>query len=76
MPETCTLRKPRYELRFVGISDERRNCSFPCDKRGQVNLDGLTDRGRTDYFYARTVVGRELSAPTVALVSTSLERQI
>ena len=69
MSESCTLRKVRYELRFVGISDEGRNRSFPCDEGGNVDIDELTDRGRTDYFYARTVVGRELSAPVVAPVS-------
>jgi hypothetical protein len=68
--ESCTLRKVRYELRFAGISDARRNRSFPCDERGHVDIDELSDRGRTAYFYARTVVGKELSAPTVAPVST------
>jgi len=72
--ESSTLRKVRYELRFAAISDARRNCSFPCDERGRVDIDELTERGRTAYFYARTVVGKELSAPTVAPVST--ERRI
>jgi hypothetical protein len=68
--ESCTLRKVRYELRFAGISDARSTCSFPCDERGRVDIDELTDRGRTAYFYARTVVGKELSAPKVAPVAT------
>jgi len=68
--ELCTLRKVRYELRFAGISDARRDCSFPCDERGHVDLDELTERVRTAYFYARTVIGKEVSAPTVAPVST------
>jgi hypothetical protein len=61
-----------YELRFMGLSNGRRDYAFPCDKQGQVDIDRLTDRDRTNYFYARTVVGKELSAPTIAPASTTL----
>jgi len=72
MTEPCTFptRKGLYELRFAGLSKEKRDYTFPCDATGRVDIDELTDRGRTNYFYARTVVGRELSAPIVAAVST------
>jgi len=72
MTAPCTLlaQKAHYELRFTSLSNERRDFAFPCDETGQVDMDELTDRGRANYFYARAVVGRELSAPIVAPVST------
>ena len=75
MTEPCTFsaEKPHYELRFTSLSIHRRDFAFPCDEAGQVDLDELTDRGRTNYFYARVLVGKELSAPFVAPVSTRLE---
>lgn len=60
--------KRNYELRFSSLSDKRRDFAFPCDRTGKVDIDELTDRGRSNYFYARAVVGRELSAPIVACV--------
>jgi hypothetical protein len=69
--EPCTFptQKIRYELRFTGLSDRRRDYAFPCDEAGRVDIDKLTDRSRMNYFYARTVVGKELSAPVVAALS-------
>jgi hypothetical protein len=55
-----------YELRFTGLFDSGRGYAFPCDAQGHVDVDRLTDRGRTNYFFARAVVGRELSAPIVS----------
>ena len=43
----------------------RRAYAFPCDAQGHVNIDELTDRSRTNYFFARAAVGTELSAPIV-----------
>jgi hypothetical protein len=54
-----------YELRFTGLFNRGRGFAFPCDARGHVDIDRLTDRGRASYFYARTVVGAEVSAPIV-----------
>ena len=67
---TSCAEKRNYELRFTSLSNERRDFAFPCDETGQVDIDELTDRGRTNYFYARAVVGKELSAPIVAPVPT------
>ena len=55
----------RYELRFTGLFDRGRGYAFPCDAQGSVDIDKLTDRGRTNYLFARAVVGTELSAPIV-----------
>lgn len=58
----------RYELQFTGLFNSGRGYAFPCDAQGNVDVDGLTDRGRTNYFFARAVVGTELSAPIVSPV--------
>lgn len=54
-----------YELRFRSLFDEGRAYAFPCDAEGHVDLDRLSDRARDNYFYARTVVGREFCCPKV-----------
>lgn len=55
----------RYELRFRSLFDEGRAYSFPCDVAGRVDMDALSEKARTNYFYARAVVGREVSMPAV-----------
>lgn len=59
-----------YALRFRSLFDEGRGLAFPCDARGQVDLDALSQRARLNYFYARTVIGREYFAPAVEPVAT------
>lgn len=54
-----------YELRFRSLFDEGRAYAFPCDAEGHVDLDGLSERARDNYFYVRTVVGREFGCPKV-----------
>lgn len=66
---TFTACEARYELRFINLFDRGRGYAFPCDAEGHVEIDDLSARGRSNYFYARVVVGNELSAPTVALVA-------
>jgi hypothetical protein len=56
---------PRYELRFQSLFQEGRAFSFPCDERGCVDIDALSQKARLNYFYARTVIGREFSMPAV-----------
>ena len=72
MSAPCTVRAHAtgHELRFAGLSTQRCDYSFPCDKTGLVDINALTDRCRADYFYARTMVGKELSAPVVATLRT------
>ena len=55
----------QYELRFQSLRNEGRDYAFPCDPKGQVNMDLLSERARNNYFYARAVVGRELAFPAV-----------
>lgn len=54
-----------FELRFESLFRPGHALAFPCDARGLVELDGLSDPARRNYFYARTVVGREFSNPAV-----------
>lgn len=57
--------RAHYELRFRSLFHEGRAYAFPCDAAGRVDMDALSDRARDNYFYARTVIGREVSMPAV-----------
>lgn len=55
----------RFVLRFESLFDPGRGLAFPCDERGQVELDALSERARRNYLYARVVIGREYATPAV-----------
>ncbi|MDB5873744.1 MAG: hypothetical protein JWQ07_3186 [Ramlibacter sp.] len=55
----------RFQLCFRSLFHSGRGYAFPCDGRGQVDLDCLSDRARNNYLYARAMIGRELSVPAV-----------
>ena len=55
----------QFELRFQSLFDSGRGYAFPCNPKGEVDLDQLSDRARNNYLYARAMVGRELSVPAV-----------
>jgi hypothetical protein len=57
----------RYELRFPSLRDDAAAVAFPCDAAGRVDLDALSERARLNYFYARTVIGREFALPAVTV---------
>ena len=50
-----------YQSLFRGPS-----LRFPCDERGEVPLDALSERARDNYFYARAVVGVEFAYPSIS----------
>ena len=56
-----------YQLRFSALGDGHRSLAFPCDARGQVDIDSLSDKARNDYFFARALVGGEFARPCVQL---------
>ncbi len=56
-------------LCFRSLFDRGRGYAFPCDDSGQVDLDGLSERARNNYFFARAMVGRELSQPAVEVIA-------
>jgi hypothetical protein len=55
----------RFELRFQSLFDEGRGYAFPCDARGQVDIDTLSQTLRLNYLYVRTLIGRDFSMPAV-----------
>jgi hypothetical protein len=54
-----------YEIHYLPLSGRGPEFVFPCDARGCVELDALSDRARNNYLFARAVVGREYAAPAV-----------
>jgi hypothetical protein len=54
-----------FELRFQSLFHEGRALAYPCDAGGQVDVDALTERARHNYFFARTLIGRDYAAPAV-----------
>ncbi len=56
----------QFELRFQSLFDPGRGFAFPCDPKGLVDLDQLSDRARNNYLFARAMVGRELAVPAVS----------
>lgn len=55
----------RFVLRFESLFDPGRGLAFPCNAQGQVELDALSERARSNYFYARVVIGHEYANPAV-----------
>jgi hypothetical protein len=58
-----------FQLRYRSLFDPGRGYAFPCDAHGHVELDGLSEKARTNYFYARAMVGKELEVPAVEAVA-------
>ena len=56
---------PGFQLCFRSLFHSGRGFAFPCDPKGEVSLDTLSERARNNYFYARAMVGRELTVPAV-----------
>jgi hypothetical protein len=56
------------ELRFDDLFVVGRGYAFPCDASGRVDMDALSERARTNYLYARAVVGRQTALPAVQAV--------
>jgi hypothetical protein len=56
---------PAHHIRFDYLFDSGRSLAFPCDAQGRVDIDALSERARTNYLYARAMVGREYASPAV-----------
>lgn len=59
----------QFQLTFRSLFDSGRGFAFPCDPKGHVDLDRMTERARNNYFYARAMIGRELAYPAVEVTS-------
>lgn len=64
MNRTIT-RSPSFQVRFAYLFDTGRSLAFPCDAHGLVDIDALSERARSNYLYARAMVGREYAMPSV-----------
>lgn len=64
-PQVTASMPGSFELCFQSLFSPDRALRFPCDERGLVELDALSDRSRLNYLYARTVIGREFAMPAV-----------
>lgn len=62
------MQQTPHQLYFASLFHPGRALSFPCDHCGQVQLDGLSERARNNYFLARTAVGRDYSVPMVIAI--------
>ena len=54
-----------FQLCYRSLFHSGRGFAFPCDAKGHVSLDHMSERARNNYFYARAMVGRELTVPAV-----------
>jgi hypothetical protein len=63
MTTDCT--HASFQLRFRSLFDAGRGFAFPCDAKGQVDMEQLSERARNNYLFARAMVGRDLTVPAV-----------
>jgi len=64
---------PQFELQFKAVDKSERDLTFPCDENGRVELDGLTERGRLEYLFARAMVRRHYTVEVCRRYSLSVE---
>ena len=67
---TATPRLSR-QLHFASLRDPGRALSFPCDRCGEVQLDGLSERARNNYLFARNASNDYGPPIVIALESRS-----
>ncbi len=54
-----------FEIRYPPLFARGRALAFPCDAKGQVDLDALTAHACANYLFARAMVGRDYGCPLV-----------
>lgn len=65
---TCAVRPMDavvHELCFASLSEAGAVKIFPCDSRGNVELDALSPLQRNDYLFVRALIGRDFTGPFV-----------
>jgi hypothetical protein len=60
-----------FQLSFRSLFNSGRGFAFPCDERGTVNMDGMSEKARNNYLFARAVVGRDLCPPAIEAVTSA-----
>lgn len=63
-----------FVLHFRCLFQSGRDFAFPCDAQGRVDLDGMNERIRNNYLYARAMIGREVSWPSVRRTPEAWQR--
>lgn len=56
---------PEFEVHFRSLLRRGLELIFPCDRQGHVDLDALSERAKTNYLFARAMVGREYERPAL-----------
>ena len=54
-----------FILLFRSLLRNGQAFAFACDPQGSVDMDGMSERTRNNYLYARAMIGRELALPSV-----------
>jgi len=67
MNNSLSATLPAFELRFQSLFVPGRALAFPCDARGQVDLNALSERARNNYLFARATVGRDHATPCIGV---------
>jgi hypothetical protein len=60
-----------FQLCFRSLFHSGRGFAFPCDERGLVDMISMSDKARTNYLFARAMVGRDLCSPAVEAVAVA-----
>jgi hypothetical protein len=68
MQAITSIRAAHYELRFQSLHRQGRGWAFPCNAQGEVDLDHLGERARNNYFFARALMGRDYTFPSVQAI--------
>ena len=71
MTHTSVAASLHCEVWFESLFNSGRGLVFPCDEAGHVDIDSLSERGRSNYFFARSMLGREYATPRVVRRETS-----
>jgi hypothetical protein len=60
---------PDFQLVYQSTCASMGDYRFPCDARGEVDLNRLDDRSRNNYLFARAMAGRAMEFPQVVQAS-------
>ena len=74
MTTTSAAMALKFEVWFESLFNSGRGLVFPCDEGGNVLMDSLSERQRSNYFFARTMLGREYATPRVVRCSATALR--
>jgi hypothetical protein len=59
--------RARYVLRFQSLFHSGRALAFPCDAKGAVQWETMSERARTSFRRAQECVGIEFATPAVEI---------